>query len=494
MDDLPELPFEKVLSYLDLKDRLKARTVSRAWRNTFDRYPVNTLCYSSDPIDFIHGKSRWVNGAFAENFISSTRYASFFDTFGETILSTLKRLRLCDLHLSGNGTAFARILNSFGQLEQLDIIRAVFIDHLMSNRNEFHLNLPMLTSLHLKEVEGILKLTLEAPRLRDVRILNYCLRHLRVEIVHGESVERLLVDDWRYIDLKKLKNLQYLYVKSLPAIDPTFLSSLQQLKEIHLQSKLIHLENNLIISKLFERKQQSGRADLKIYLCGLLLNGPDDPAINALEDSTDCLCEEWLVCLAENLSRLADEIPFYRRLGFPDIVNVAPGLEVDLLKRCTELKEVTVFDPVEDTQRFLNLLKNFENIGDLNFRGDQPQDLFDRLSEHCAVQKLTLHEPPSDLAFLFRLKHLIHLELYYSINSKTVRRALEELPALFYFAFRYGQNSASIQIDRVSKQFHIFFGKKSTGQQVSGLNAAIEFIFGKEKPSRLKRRKVEELE
>ena len=124
MDELPELPFEQVLSYLNLKDRLKARTVSRAWRNTFDRYSVKTLCYSARSSDFIFEKSRWVKGEFAENFISSTRFASFFDTFGQTILSSLKHLRLCDIDLcEGDQTTFVRILNPFRQLGQLGLIR-----------------------------------------------------------------------------------------------------------------------------------------------------------------------------------------------------------------------------------------------------------------------------------------------------------------------------------------------------------------------------------
>ena len=124
MDELPELPFEQVLSYLSLEDRLKARAVSRGWRNMFDRYPVRNLCFSSRPSDFIKGKSRWVSGAFAKNFINFNfiRFESFFS---QTILSSLKRLRLCDLDLTEEDrAAFARILNSFVKLEELDIIGA----------------------------------------------------------------------------------------------------------------------------------------------------------------------------------------------------------------------------------------------------------------------------------------------------------------------------------------------------------------------------------
>ena len=201
--------------------------------------------------------------------------------------------------------------------------------------------------------------------------------------------------------------------------------------------------------------------------------------------------------MAENRSRLADQIPFYKEVSYSAIEGVAPDVEVDLLKRCTNLNKFITNIPVQNTQRLLDLLKNFKNIVELTFRGDQLQDLFDRLPEHCAVQKLFIYHPPSDLAFLFRLKHLIELKLHWSINSETVRRALEELPALssFYFRyFRYHQKRASIEIGQ-SKQFTVSVDlaveEKKT---VSDLNAVIESIFGNEKPSSPKKRKTEALE
>ena len=465
MDELPELPFEQVLSYLNLKDRLKARTVSRAWRNTFDRYPVNTLCYSNRPIDRILGKRRWVSGAFAKNFINSNRFASFFDTFGQTILSNLKRLRLCDLDLTEEDRkTLVHTVNSLGQLEQLDIIRAG-----LKQRDVLNLNLPMLTNLQLEDVKGIHNLTLEAPRLRDIKILDCSA--LKVEIVHEESVERLLVDWLEYTDVENLRNLQYLCVNYLPDIDSTFWSSLQKLKEIHTN------DPDDDVSELFEQKQRSGSADLKIYLGGLLLNGPDDPARNAFRGSSSgYLKGEWLVCLAENPSRLADQIPFYRALRYSEIEGVTPDLEVNLLKRFTNLKEVEVNCSVRDIERFLNFLKNFEKIVEVKF--DWWHYQFGRLPEYCAVQKLTLYSSPSHLDFL-RLKHLIYLNVYCSIDSETVRRAFEELP-LSYFEFEYDHSQrVSIEIDQF-KQFEVWVDYTLT--TVPDLNSAIECIFGK-KPS-----------
>ena len=487
MDDLPELPFEKVLSYLNLGDRLRLSAVSRSCRQKIANHRVKSLCYSERPSGFIWGKSRWVSGAFAENFISSTRFATFFDTFGQSVLSGLKHLHLCGLDSSvKDQSTFIRTLNSFGQLEELNIIRVN-----CGQQQEFKLNLPKLTSIRLEQLKADRRLTLEAPRLRKVTVLD-C-PDLRLHFVHAESVESLNTESVKSLNtcridqvkVKNLKNLQCLYVKYLRMVDSTFLSSLKQLKEIHLQS-------HQSVSQLFEQKRRYGCADLKIYVNGLLLDDPDDPARgNAINGY---LTENWLVCLAENRSRLADEIPLYHELRYSEIDGVAPRLEVNVLKRCTELKEVTVDGPLQDTQRFLDLLKNWKNISELSFECDQPQDLFDRLPEHCAVQKLYVYRAQSDLTFLFRLKNLIHLNIFWPIDSETVRRAFEELPFLSYFTFSkvrssgYSIQPVAIEIDR-SKRFSVSVDFKKI-VVVSDLNAAIELLFGKEQ----KKRKADELD
>ena len=113
LTDLPVLPFEKILSYLGLEDRLKSRAVSRRWYQTIDSLKkVNSLCYSERPMGF-SAKSRFVTGAYAKNFISSTKIKSFFETFGQSILANLKHLSLYELNAE-NMPAIIPVLNSFG--------------------------------------------------------------------------------------------------------------------------------------------------------------------------------------------------------------------------------------------------------------------------------------------------------------------------------------------------------------------------------------------
>ena len=465
IDDLPVLPFEKVLSYLNLGDRLKARAVSQGWRKKFDSYPVKSLCYAERPLDFIYEKRRMVSGAYA--FISSTKFDSFFSNFGQSILSNLKRLRFCSLGLDEpNAAAFASTINSFGQLEELSIIRFKPRD---SPSMQFELNLPMLTSFQLERADAIKELTLDAPRLREVKLAMSW--SLNLVIVRGESVERLLTDRLRYTEVENLKNLQQIYTADLEAIDSTFLSGLNQLKEVHTM-------NRDDIAELFEQKQLYGRTDLKIYLCGFLLNGPDDPAISSLSAGSD---ERLLVQLAqENPSRLAAKIPFFRYLHYSAIEGVHPEVAIDFVNRCTDLSLVIVDRPVQDIERFLDVLKNCENIVVLSFRCDQPQDLFDRLPDHSALQSIAIDSAVSpNLEFLRRLKDLIDLDVSFSIDAELIRNLFQELPYLSDFGFMWNNQDASIDVIRDSgwtnpERFKVWCGAKR--DEVPDLEDAIQFL------------------
>ena len=156
----------------------------------------------------------------------------------------------------------------------------------------------MLTSIWLEHCKGFEKLTLDTPKLEKVKKI-YC--PFRLHIVRGESVKKLFTIKTQYAEVKKLKNLRYLSCDQHLVIDSAFLAGLQQLKEIH----LTHLTEWSKIYGLFEQKQRCGLADLKVYLCGLLLNDSDDLV------HFDTLVKGAFVFLVYNQTRQANEIPLY---------------------------------------------------------------------------------------------------------------------------------------------------------------------------------------
>src|SRR5699024_1560886 len=120
--------------------------------------------------------------------------------------------------------------------------------------------------------------------------------------------------------------------------------------------KELHIDGNQSLSEVFELKQRYNRADLKIYLRGLLLNDPIDPAGYAIRAFVGgYLTRETLVQLIDIRSRLADVMPFCRFVCYSNIRPVAPGSEVDLWKSFTDLNEIKVLRPVQDIERFLDL-------------------------------------------------------------------------------------------------------------------------------------------
>ena len=120
LNDLPMLPFQKILSYPSLEDCIKSRAVSRRWYQLIDSFRVKSLCYSGCLIFLIRYKRKLVNGAFAQNFISLSSFQSFFAASSQSILSNLKHLRLCHhkIHVKDKAI-FAQALN------RIEFIRAI---------------------------------------------------------------------------------------------------------------------------------------------------------------------------------------------------------------------------------------------------------------------------------------------------------------------------------------------------------------------------------
>ena len=469
INDLPDLPFEKLLNYLCLADLIRSRAVSRRWCKTIDRFRVNSFCFSDRPIEFIFAKNRPASGELARNFIGSPRFEVLFKEFSKSIFLPLKHLCLCevDIYRRNEGSNLAQIFNSFCQLEKLDIIK-LFFDFQI----DLELNLPMLQSIRFEDVRSVKKLTLVAPKLQKVKIWTLD-PPLKLKIVYPESVEELvagLLDNAEKI-VKKLKNLKYLHYRHLYPADSTFLSDLKHLEEVHLSTRLC-------VRTFFEQKERYGRVNLKIFYFGLLLSGPEDEALNW---HAGTFKEDFFKHLAENHTRLTDKQPLYPDLDYEQIRRVDLALAMNVLNRWTDLDKIFIKEPVQDIEHFLQLLnKLLKNAETLHFWSNQPQELFDRLPEYGALRGLIIYKPPLNLEFLFKLKNLLYLRIHHPIGTESARKVCEDLKLLLVFSFEHSNSQVQIEIDQIErKKFTVFVDE--TWADLSDLNSVIQFIFGNTK-------------
>ena len=485
MDDLPEEPFKRILSYLSLEDLIKSRAVSRKWRQMINSFEVESLCCSDRPSAVIYKKKRWISGAFAQNFIWSPRFESisrFFSTFDESILSGLMHLRL--LNLSISAVCLKTLAQTLTRCFKLDLIDVTLYADRPNPRIGIKLYMFVLSSICVQNLKGIGRLILEAPMLKEVEFMFSDIQlytsQLSLELVYAESVEKLITNAMRRTQAKSLKSLKYLYTTEI--IDSTFLLLfLDKLKEIHLK----HSRN---LPVLFDQKQRYGRVDLKIYLCGLLLNGADDPAIRSLSSFFD---ESTFRCLAENPSRLADEIRFVNNLDYSAIEpvdyktidGVAANWETSVLSKFIDLQEFSQYRPIRDTQRFLNILKILHQVSGLSLSdySGQPQDLLDRLPEYSTVQGLSVYGPVQDFGFLSRFESLINIYIPKCdgpIDLQLIRTVLQ-LPFVSYFIFEYMDTRIRIEVhypDATQTRYKVSIEWSDPMTVLPDLNATIQFI------------------
>lgn len=444
MDELPDLPFEKVLGYLSLEDLLQSRGVSKRWHQKITSFKVNSMLLSEWPRDYLRNKHQLAAGAFAQNYISSSRFESFFGQFGQSMLSQLVHLRLCDLNLKVKSPAIVTILNSFVHLQSLHLIR---LEKLASR---FRLCLPHLRSIRLESLKWLETLTLDAPVLTEITAWD--LQNGWLQLVHPETVRRVLLDNYGLLEVEKLENLERLFCTEIYLFGSSFLVNLKKLKEVHFNSHYSTLET------LHEQRQSHGRFDLQTFYRGICLDTPAD--YDRFPDYP-VLDEPVMACVVENYARVADCLPLYCSIYYSRFERHVPLVPADFWSRLTNVKSLEVDRQIENVQQFFDFLRCFDQVQSLGFNRPQPQHLFDQLPVHLPqLESLELNyqNPDLDLAFLFKLTHLIDLSLD-EVDAELVKRILQELKFVRLLRFyQENETEACIRVGR-SKEFSLQSGE-----------------------------------
>lgn len=430
------LPLDIVLDNLDLTDFVKLRVVSKAFCSKIDRFGLKFLCFSAFSREHIVGKRRWITNKFAQNFVHVTTSVLFFNALRGQLFSQLQHVRLCDVRLNDESRpVLVQALNSFQRLKNLDIIGLRFELLSLSTRYFSHrleLCLPALNHIYLEKLKGFYKLSLDAPKLKSV-VFFKCYS-LNLVIAHPDSVESLTIHNQHRVafEFECLKNLKYLFIDRVNA-DSKLLSSLTQLREVHL--------NHLDSAQEFLKKKK--RTDLKIFYWGVLVTDLGDSLLS-MSCPQDKFVTSLETLLTTNSVRLANSIPFLSCFIYQPWEGLTLELMSNFLNRFSGVTTIQVNEPIQNVPRFLNLLEKLTHIERLEFvLFDQPQELFDQLSERSSVQDslqcLNLFREPKNLNFLFSLKHLVSCKLlditHHSRSIQFVRKVLTEFPVLIYFEF-----------------------------------------------------------
>lgn len=192
----------------------------------------------------------------------------------------------------------------------------------------------------------------------------------------------------------------------------------------------IHLNSRRSLDVL--RRELNGE-DQRVHLFIIRLNSVNDPVIESVRSTF--WDRRYVQCLVANPIRLARSIEFLFRIRYSAIESVAPGLEIDILKRFTDLEELVGDEPVHDVDRFLKLLEKL-NVSSLDFVCDQPQQLFDHLPDRCTtVQQIAIHDRPTSLGFLLKMHSLTNLCLSFSVDTEFITRVSKELEYLCAYNF-----------------------------------------------------------
>lgn len=455
MDDLPDLPLEKLLGYLHLTDLVRCRRVSRRWYEKISAFKVRSLCYSDLAGGQVESKHRLVVGDFARNYLRPAEFEQFFGSLlGRSMLSGLRSFRLCDVNVNTSNreksSALARILQSFGQLEELDLIRVIF----PPSPNE-KLNLPSLRRIRLEDSDS---LDLKAPRLAEIDVLNNI--RPRLTIRYCLSVQRLLTrsDDW--LNVQQLSNLQVLVCGRLRNAGDKFLDRLKQLKELHLNGP------REVLVKLHEQRRRLRRNSLQIFYQGLCLDAPQDygDQIESQEfDHQHKFLEVGVLrCMIANASRLADRLPLYQAIRYTDIESMVSRIPADFWARLSHLRVVGVNDKVKNVDHLLAFLKNCD-VECMEFTHRQPQTLFDRLPSSClSLRKIGFfcNNPTLNLTFLLELRHLMSFKFVHQnqVDLELIMKCFQRLQFIRTFEFLHVHDghrlNVHIGIDQ-SEQFYL---------------------------------------
>ena len=393
LDQLPYLCLRKIFSFLNLRDLLRCRTVSRQLKEYADEARVDELVVSEKSTYCRSSCRTWYQTYRAidrECSISARAFASL-----ETSPIKLEHLKFLHLHLAYGYDFDFELLNGFQQLVHLELLLQTEEEHGILTVPK--LSLPKLKMLHVNSEQSA-SFVLKTPKLEVLACVN--ISGVRAE--HPETLKRIVCESDRVTDLAAFSGVQALtcFCPSPRALDGIRLSNWKDLRELQIYIRESDDGDELDVeaikssmANLMRQRAEWKREDhLKLYLDEVLLVD-----VKQLEDYVACyqVRDSWKELFQMKNCRLLhrDSAPEVTHVHFNDLMQLDVELSYEFFYRFPDIRELSASGSVE-RDRFEWFLQNA-----------------------IAVRDLTLTDVWLDEKFMLRLPKLIDGLSFLEVNG-----------------------------------------------------------------------------
>ena len=446
---LPTLVLNQIFGYLSVKERVKAKSVCRAWREE-----IKLREQMSDTL-VLHLGSYRLNIRWTET--NNKRPMKFENSFQmknldilkhpltrSLLLKKTKKLAIVDFNVDVFNSQVSSIqpyLGHFDQCEEIEI-RSV------RSRGTLTFNLPKLKVLVVKDSSPV-KLVLNCPSL-EVLFWNQGVNEIRFQ--NAKKLKRLLCFGWpATVWLKgKFSSLEYLnfFAAHDEPVNDRLLDRMPKLKRLVLYSNNPQADLKIIR----EQQKRFGLPNLEV-----LFNGFRDPVEVELE-TNECkfIIADWSVeRLHANYSKLVENSPWRVCINYSQLFNKFKILPSNFFERFSEPFVIEITE-VANYKHLLGFLKCYPFVEKMtiNFSKVNAYRVLDLAhSLQPSLNEVTIQEErPSDLlvidlSFLRLLKlAFLHLESTRLPVSLLRRVGAQRGPRFMGFGFKEIQSNHQMLI------------------------------------------------
>ena len=388
--------------------------------------------HSNEPVDYGHR-------------VKINSFRLFEPILAEQIFTNLKSL-LIDLTRVCMEIESSESINRFRRLERLEVDGLT-----LKNVQRFALNLPLLRTLSIRNLDHLYgtiqpnrrgcTIAIDSPKLTNLRI--EIQKTCQIEFVLSESVKFLEISDWQQF-VYELTELEYLYcrrIKSLTNVND-FLCKFEKLKELHMDAE------QQVFEQMVEQKRRLKRMHPKIFVIGVHFEHRA-PENFQWQDEVE-LDEEWMAAFYwEHRDKVASILPFIRVFDYGILeMHFGNRIPSEFGHKFTGLYQLKVTS-VRWANQFVQFLSDCRFIRNLYLdAAELDQHFFNTLPTLCpTLEALTIFDQPGlDYNFLFKFRSLVTVTVANELPTEFAKRLIEHFPELEMFMFNHRSTEVSVCI------------------------------------------------